>query len=201
MTDSNKLNDARILLAGYGDAAWLLTDARTVSGQAAGPVIYICDVSSGRVLLLQTNSGALQQLSEQADVSEAAYTQIREALNVLLGDLLRSTTGIHPDTRRGVILGAAFCITETRGFHITKHHDADVQYLLLRYVDVSRNLFVLTPMPVFKAHPITATDLNATATHVLLSEQLNFPERFANDKPLAFKETRRNVLAGISPSM
>lgn len=195
MTDSSKLNDARMLLAHYGDAAWLLVDARHHPFKA-GPVIYVCDVATGRTLLLETSSGALQKLSEQSDIDEAAYHQVRDALNVLISDLLTSTSGIHPDTRRGVILAAAFCVTNTRGFHITKHHGADVQHLLLRYFDAARQQFVITPMPLFKAHPISAAELNATATHVLLSEQLNFPERFATGKPLEFKEARRNVLAG-----
>jgi len=184
------------LLARYGDAAWLLIDAANPSGCKAGPAIYICDVQSGRTLVLETAQGALQTLSDQADVDEASYGAIRAALSVLIDDLLTSSTGIHPDTRRGVILGAAFCITETRGFHITKHHGADVQHVLLLYPDAVTGGHVLTPMPVFKRHPIAASELDATATHVLLSEQLNFPERFAGGKPLRFKELRRNVLAG-----
>jgi len=197
MTDTNPLNAARELMARYGDAAWLLADAKHGSADA-GPVIYLCDVPSGRTLLLETNSGTLQKLSEQADIDEVAYQRIRDALILLMSDLLDSTTGIHPDTRRGVILGAAFCTTETRGFHITRHHGANVQYLLLRYFDEARQQFVLTPMPVFKSHPIAATDLNGTATHVLISEHLNFPERFPSGKPLAFTETRRHVLVGKS---
>jgi hypothetical protein len=196
MTDTTSLTAACTLLANYGDAAWLLTDAKRISNIDAGPAIYVCDVPTGRTLLLETKAGALQKLSEQAGIDEARYQQIRDALSVLLSDLLESTMGIDPDTRRGVILGAAFCITETRGFHITKHHGPDVQHLLLRYFDVTRQEFVFTPMPLFKAHPIPAAELNATATHVLLSEQLNFPERFPSGKPLEFKETRRNVLAG-----
>lgn len=198
MTDTNLLNAARELLANHGDAAWLLADAKRVSAIDAGPVIYLCDVPSGRTLLLETRQGALQKLSEQADMSEASYQKIRDALSVLLSDLLDNTAGIHPDTRRGVILGAAFCITETRGFHITRHHGADVQHLLLRYFDEAHQQFVFTPMPLFKSHPIAATDINGTATHVLLSQQLNFPERFPSGKPLAFKETRRHVLVGKS---
>ncbi len=198
MTDTTKLETARQLLARYGDAAWLLIDAARPSVNTAGPAIYLCDVESGRTLVLETGQGALQQLSDQADVDEAAYRAIRDALAILIGDLLSSATGIHPDTRRGVILGAAFCITETRGFHITKHHGADVQQLLLRYPDAAADGHVLTPMPVFKPHPIAASELDATATHVLLSEQLNFPGRFVGGKPLRFKEVRRNVLAGKS---
>ncbi len=198
MANSTTLDTARQLLAKYGDAGWLLAAAKKTTAEKAGPVIYICDVQTGRTLLLETLRGALQKLSEQADIDETSYQQIRYALSFLIGDLLESTAGIHADTRRGVILGAAFCTTETRGFHITKHHDADVQYLLLRYPDAVTGGHVLTPMPVFKPHPIAAAELSATATHVLLSEQLNFPERFANGQPLSFKETRRNVLSGKS---
>lgn len=196
MTDSTPLKAARRLFAAYGDASWLLTDPRQPAARNVGPAIYICDVQSGRTLLLETNDGALQKLSEQAGIDETSYKQIRTALSILIGDLLESTAGVHPDTRRGVILGAAFCIAETRGFHITRHHGAEVQHLLLRYPDAAVNEHVITPMPMFKPHPIAAAELNATATHVLLSERLNFPERFANGQPLSFKETRRNVLAG-----
>lgn len=196
MTDPTTLDAARQLLAGYGEASWLLTDPRKPETGNVGPAIYICDVDSGRTLVLETQRGALQALSERADVDEAAYRDIRSALAILIGDLLNSAADIHPDTRRGVILGAAFCITETRGFHITKHHGADVQYLLLRYPNAVDHQHVITPMPVFKAHPIVAAELNSTATHVLLSEQLNFPERFANGQPLSFKQVRRNVLSG-----
>jgi hypothetical protein len=196
MTDPHTLETARQLFVQYGDAAGLLIDPRWLLPQRAGPAIYICDVNSGRVLVLPTAAGALLNLSEQADVSEADYLNIRTALQVLLQDLLDATGNIHPDTRRGVIFGAAFCTTETRGFHITRHHGSDVQYLLLRYPDAATGEHVLTPMPMFKAHPISATDLEATATHVLLSEHLNFPERFSGGKPLRFAEERRNVLAG-----
>ncbi len=195
MTDI-ALDEARRLFVRYGDAAGLLIDPRWLSPQRAGPVIYLCDVASGRVLVLPTAAGALLNLSEQADVSEADYLNIRVALQMLLQDLLDATGGIHPDTRRGVIFGAAFCITETRGFHITRHHGSDVQHLLLRYADVTSGEHLLTPMPMFKAHPVSTADLEATATHVLLSEHLNFPERFAGGKPLGFTEARRNVLAG-----
>lgn len=198
MTDTTTLEVARQLLARYGDAAGLLLDAIRPTAGEAGPVIYLCDVESGRSLLLETRHGALQKLSDQADLDESAYQVIRAALTMLIGDLLDSSAGIHPDTRRGVILGAAFCITETRGFHITKHHGANVQYLLLRYPDASSNGHVLIPMPVFKAHPVAAVELNSTATHVLASEQLNFPERFTRGQSLRFTETKRNVLAGKS---
>ncbi|MGC3980026.1 MAG: hypothetical protein QM808_02070 [Steroidobacteraceae bacterium] len=196
MTDPSKLDTARALFTEYGDASGLLIDPRWQTTQQTGPAIYLCDVTSGRTLVLETKAGALQQLSEQAEIEEATYEQIRAALDVLVVNLLGSTTGIHPDTRRGVIFGAAFCITETRGFHITKHHGADVQHLLVRYPNAVNGEYVLTPMPVFKTHPIAVAELNATVTHVLMSEQLNFPERFAGDKPLSFKETRRNVVAG-----
>ncbi len=200
MTDPHALDTARQRFAQYGDAAGLLIDPRWLSPQRAGPAIYICDVGSGRVLVLPTAAAALLNLSEQVEVSESDYLSIRAALHVLLQDLLDSAGTIHPDTRRGVIFGAAFCITETRGFHITKHHGSDVQYLLLRYPDVATGQYVLTPMPMFKTHPIGMADLEATATHVLLSEHLNYPERFAGGKPLGFTEVRRNVLAGVSKS-
>ncbi len=192
------LDAARQLLANYGDAAWLLMDAVNPDASTAGPALYVCDVQSGRTLVLETAQGALQKLSEQADVDEVAYRAICDALGILIDDLLASQSGIHPDTRRGVILGTAFCIAETRGFHITKHHGADVQHLLLRYPDATTGGHAFTPMPLFKPHPLPAPELDATATHVLLSEQLNFPERFAGGKPLRFKQVRRNVVSGKS---
>ncbi|MGD9841340.1 MAG: hypothetical protein AB7F79_07920 [Steroidobacteraceae bacterium] len=195
MTDVLKLAAARQMFTRFGDAAWLLTDPAHPSASKTGPVIYICDVESGRSLLLETNHGALQKLSEQADLDEPEYQQVRAALSILIGDLLNSAP-IHPDTRRGVILGAAFCTSETRGFHITKHHGSEVQHVLLRYPDAASKSHILTPMPVFKVHPITAVELDSTVTHILLSEQLNFPERFANGMPLCFKQLRRNVLSG-----
>jgi hypothetical protein len=51
-------------------------------------------------------------------------------------------------------------------------------------------------MPVFKSHPIAAAELEATATHVLNSEQRSFPQRVAAGQ-WQFKETRRNVLSGV----
>lgn len=187
----NALAAARQLFVRYGEAAWLLEQGAAHTG----PAIYVCDVASRRTLVLRTAADSLQRLSEQFETSEAEYERIRSATSVLLDDLLDSTTGIHPDTRRGVIFGVAFCITTTRGFHITRHHGADVQHLLLRYRDAVKGECVLTPMPMFKPHPISTADLEATATHVLLSEHLNYPERFAG-KPLRFTEARRNVLAG-----
>lgn len=193
------LEAARQRFIQYGDAAELLIDPRWLTPQRAGPAIYICDVHSGRVLVLLTAANALQNLSEQANINEAQYLDNRAAFNRLLDDLLNPADisgGIHPDTRRGVVFGAAFCITETRGFSITKHHGSDVQHLLIRYRSAVDGKHVLTPMPVFKEHPIVAAELEATATHVLLSEHLSFPERFAGGRPLSFKEARRNVLAG-----
>lgn len=196
MTDTTTLTAARQLLARYGEGAWLLTNAKRSTIANAGPVIYVCDVESGRVLLLETVAGALQTLSDQANLDETAYEKIRAALSILIDDLLSSSAGIHPDTRRGVIVGAAFCISETRGFDITKHQGAGVQYLLLRYPDTGAGRHVLTPMPIFKAHPMVAAELDATVSHVLLSEQVNFPERFAPRQAVRFKESRRNVLGG-----
>lgn len=200
MTVAFTLETARRRFVQYGDAADLLIDPRWQRPQRAGPAIYICDVHSSRVLVLPTAAAALQTLSEHADIGEAEYLENRAAFSLLLDDLLNSSDGIHPDTRRGVIFGAAFCITETRGFHITKHHGSDVQYLLVRYRNAADGEHVLTPMPVFKAHPIAAADLESVATHVLMSEHLNFPERFAECLPLSFKEARRNILAGLQKS-
>lgn len=194
MMDTSTLKAARALLTAYGEAVWLLGNPNQTMTEP-GPAIYLCDVERGRTLVLETAVGALQQLSDQTDLDEAAYQAIRMALPILIGDLLNGTDGIHPDTRRGVILGAAFCITETRGFHITKHHGGDVQYVLLRYPDAQRD-HVLVPLPVFKTHPIIKAELESTVTHILMSEQLNFPERFASGQLLRFKELRRHVLAG-----
>jgi hypothetical protein len=198
MTDTTPLQSARRLFARYGDAdsdaAWLLIDPYDRTPQATGPAIYVCD-AAGRTLVLVTAVQALQRLSAQTAVDETEFEQIKVATDVLLEDMFNSDR-IHPDTRRGVILGAALCIAETRGFHITKHHGSNVQHLLLRYPNAVSKHHALVPMPLFKSHPIAPLDLNAAATHVLLSEQLNFPERFAGDKPLSFVEARRNVLAG-----
>ena len=195
--DPTTLAAARQQFARYGDAAWLLTDPAKPRAHDAGPVIYVCDVQTGRTLMLETAPQALQQLSERAELDEAAYHDIRAALVVLLDDMLNSADGIHPDTRRGVILGAAFCITETRGFNITKHHGGDVQHVLVRYPDTGAGTHRLTPLPVFKAHPVAAADLDGTVTHILLSEQLNFPERFVGGL-LRYKEVKRNVVSGKS---
>jgi len=198
MTDTTELVAARQLFARYGEGAWLLTNPNRSMVDNAGPAIYLCDVESGRVLLLETAAGALQKLSDQAHLNEmmdeTAYEQIRAALPTLIDDLLSGSAGIHADTRRGVILGAAFCISETRGFDITKHQGADVQYLLLRYPAVGAAPQVLTPMPLFKAHPIVAAELEAAVSHVLASEQFNFPERFTPGHAVRFQEVRRNVL-------
>lgn len=194
MSAVTELTAARTLLAHYGEAAWLLTDP-ALPALHGGPALYLCDVGSGRTLILETAAGALQQLSAQAGMDETAYERVAAALNVLIDDLLSSSQGLHPDTRRGIILGAALCIAETRGFHLTRHHGADVQYVLLRYTGEGQRA-VLTPMPVFKAHPITAAELDSTVTHLLSSEQLNFPGHFLNGRPLRFKEVRRHFLAG-----
>ena len=65
-----------------------------------------------------------------------------------------------------------------------------------RYPDAVTDKHRLTPMPVFKSHPIMATELEATVNHMLLSEQLNFPERFPAHPPTQFRQVRRNVLSG-----
>lgn len=198
MTEVLTIAAARQLLARFGDAAWLMIDhdQPTDPVNAPGAALYLCDVNSGRTLVLETRQAALQTLCDQTDMDEVLHRQIHDALSMLLEDLLDSPQGIHPDTRRGVILAAALCITSTRGFHITKHHGANLQHLLLRYPDAEKGGHVLTPMPLFKAHPIPAAELNAAATHVLMSEQLNFPGRFAKGRPTGFAEKRRNVLAG-----
>lgn len=190
------LEAARNELSCFGDPSELLNHPEP-SGWKLGAAIYICDVDSSRTVMLETKPHALSQLSERAAITAATFERIRSATALLIGDLLNSTEGIHPDTRRGVIFGVALCITETRGFHITKHHGADVQYLLVRYRDASNGDFVLTPMPVFKAHPIAAAELTSTVTHILDSEQLNFPQRFGG-VGVSFKERRRDVLAARS---
>jgi hypothetical protein len=113
MTDVMDLATARQLFTRYGEAGWLLTDPQQLRASNAGPVIYLCDVPSGRTLLLATQLGALQSLDEQADVDEASHQQICAALVVLIGDLFADSAGIHADTRRGVILGAAICCCVT----------------------------------------------------------------------------------------
>jgi hypothetical protein len=194
MIHSSPIDDARELLAGYGDAAWLLSGS-TSDAADAGPVIYLCDVTSGRVLLLITAPGALQQLADRVDLDEQDYHDIRAALSVLVTDMLESSEGIHAQTRRGVILGAAFCVCKTRGFHITRHHGSDVQYLLVRYRDTLTGHHIFTPMPVFKSHPLPTADLESSVTHVLASEQVSHPERFPVGRATLFTQARRSVVA------
>lgn len=196
MINGETIEDARELLAGYGEAGWLLRDSGQPEGVDNGPVIYLCDVSSGRVLLFITASGALKQLSENMDIEEQDYLDIRAALSVLVSELLDSSAALDPGTRRGLILGAAFCICKTRGFHITSHHGNGVQYLLVRYRDAATGNHVLTPLPVFKSHPLAATDLEASVMHVLASEQVSHPERFAGLRSAQFRQARRSVVAG-----
>lgn len=196
MTDTISVVDARQLFARYGDAAGLLLDAVGPVTAKAGPVIYVCDVITGRVVLLETVANALQQVSEQANLDEATYERLRQAFCVLFDDLFANQEGVHPDTRRGVIFGASFCISETRGFNITKHHGNGVQHALVRYPNAANKQYVLTPMPLFKSHPIPVDELNAAVNHILLSEQLNYPERFVSQVAVGFKQRRRNVLSG-----
>lgn len=193
--NSLKLETARDVLAEYGDAAWLLADDEAVKDGNAGPVIYVCDVRSGRVLLLPTAPGTLQALADRSELDEAGYDEVRAATSVLIGEVVASVGRIHPATRRGLILGTAFCVTQTRGFHITRQHGPGVQYLLLRYPDAANATHVLVPMPLFKDHPIAAPDLEASVMHVLGSEHLSHSERFAGARSLQFTQSRRSTVS------
>ncbi len=206
MSNDRQIADAQqffsTLIPATATAALLLDTsgpgAATMAGK--GPAIYLCDVDTGRTLVLCSAAGAMERLSEVAALDAHGFAQMKIAFHVLVAHLLECVAqaqAIPALTRQGVILGALLCITETRGFHITKHHGDNVQHLLLRYADASTGNPVLTPMPLFKAHPVEVAELNATATHVLLSENLNYPQRFAAGKPRSFVETRRNVLAGL----
>ena len=188
------LESARQCFADCGNASDLLL--RTPSApHVTGPVIYVCDVRTSRTLLLETAQSALNQLYERAMPTEPKLLALREAFAVVLDDLLTSIPEIDPSTRRGVIFGAAFFVMANRGFMLTRHHGQGVQYLLIRYPDDLRKRDVFTMMPVFKSHPIAATDLEATVNHILLSERLNFPDRFTQGVATQFKQLRRNVLS------
>ena len=194
MLSELSLESARQCFADCGDAKTLLLNT-PAPAYAAGAVIYICDVRTSRTLLLETAQSGVNHLYERAMPSESKLAALREAFAILLDDLLTSIPEIHPETRRGVIFGAAFFVMATRGFTLTRHHGQGVQYLLIRYPDDVRKRDVLTVMPVFKTHPIPAAELEATVNHILLSERLNFPDRFTEGVDIRFKQLRRNVLS------
>lgn len=195
LTNALKLQTARQVLSEHGDSAWLLTADHAHSQVAAGPVIYVCDVRSGRVLLLPTAPGALQMLADQSGLDEPGYHEVRTATSILIGDVIDSVGRMHPATRQGLIMGAAFCVTQTRGFHLTKHHGADVQYLLVRYPDGTSGNHVLVPMPLFKADPIATQELEASVSHVLASEHVGHADRFTGARSLQFSQSRCSVVS------
>ena len=195
MAELIKLAAARQLFDQYGAASQLLLHPTQPATSSAGAAIYICDVRTSRTLLLETAQSGVNHLYERAMPSESKLAALREAFAILLDDLLTSIPEIHPETRRGVIFGSAFFVMATRGFTLTRHHGQGVQYLLIRYPDDVRKRDVLTVMPVFKTHPIPAAELEATVNHILLSERLNFPDRFTEGVDIRFKQLRRNVLS------
>ncbi len=195
MRSELSLESARQCFADCGDPSALLLNKPSPANRT-GPVIYLCDVRTSRTLLLETAQSHLNQLYERAMPEELKLVALREAFAIVLDDLLTSIPEIHADTRRGVILGAVFFVMATRGFTLTRHHGQGVQYVLIRYPDDRRKRDVFTVMPVFKSHPIPAAELEATVNHILLSERLNFPDRFTDGVTTQFKQLRRNVLAG-----
>lgn len=194
MRSELSLESARECFADCGDHSALLLN-KPSAANVTGPVIYVCDVRTSRTLMLETAQSNLNQLYERAMPEEHKLAALREAFAIVLDDLLTSIPEIHADTRRGVIFGAIYFVMASRGFTLTCHHGHGVQYVLIRYPDDMRKRDVLTVMPLFKSHPIPATELEAAVNHILLSERLNFPDRFTEGVDVQFKQLRRNVLS------
>lgn len=86
VTDFERARDQKRLLASLADVGWGVPRRGAIS-QVGGPVVYFCDVDTGRLFMVALAVDAIPQLRTKAQALGLRFSDACDALGTLLGEL------------------------------------------------------------------------------------------------------------------
>jgi len=179
----------------FGASGWLRAQPLQVDEAIEGALVYYCDMDSNELIALELLKGAIDRLSGTVE-ARLPPQHVTSALSTLLGEVASGALPFNSAARNMLAAGTALYLVNSQPYRIAQSQKPPfVQFLVVRYPDMSRRDHVLRVLPLMgnaMLDPLTVSDL---ANHLLNIDRTSHPERFPPDvivefKPRTFKELR-----------
>lgn len=185
----------RALSERYTRTGW--ARAQDVHGDEpiAGTLLYFCDVDTNELIALELVKDAIERLADSAE-ARLPVNQVTSAFSTLLGEVATGAMPFDAVARNMLAAAAALYLVNSQPYRIARAQKPPlVQFLFVRYSDISRGDHVLRALPLMGTAKLDPLGISDLVNHLLHIDRDGHPERFAPDvivefKPRTFKEFR-----------
>lgn len=176
----------RRAMGDFAEAGWHVDGTPFSVDAVGGAALYLCDIESGRLVLLTLRRGALEELARQARESGLTFQDACNLCGTLFTELIEGRRQLSGESKNDLGVAAGLYIVGTQGYALCIPRMSLPQFLVLRVKDHEKGGHLLRPVPLLKASPMTPDDLVDAANRTLTQDRLNHPARFGLGQVLPF---------------
>ena len=176
----------RKLIEDFRKAGWKVHRPEGLKGTPGGPLAYFCHIEERCLVVVSFVQEAFSTLQEFAHKEDIPFNGVCSVTGELIERAAKEHPSISEDTRKMLAIAGGLYILGTKAYQTVKSLP-NVQFLVLRYWDVSQNLPLLRPNPLLNAGPLSPEEVETFANQVLAHDRRVHPERFARAAVIPFK--------------
>ena len=180
----------RRAMGDFAEAGWHVEGTKFSVDVAGGAALYLCDVDSGRLVLLTLRRGSLEELARQAQEHGVTFQEACNVCGTLFTDLIEGRQLLSGESKNDLAVAAGLYIVGTQGYALGMPRMTLPQFLVLRVKNHEKGGYLLRPVPLIKASPMTPDELVDAANRTLIEDFKNHPARFGRGHVLPFRLKR-----------
>ena len=177
----------RRTMGDFAEAGWHVEGTKFSMDVAGGAALYLCDIESGRLVLLTLRRGSLEELARQAQKRGVTFQDACNVCGTLFTDLIEGRRQLSGESKNDLAVAAGLYIVGTQGYALGMPRMTLPQFLVLRVKDHEKGGHLLRPVPLLKASPMTPDELVDAANRTLIEDFTNHPARFGRGRVLPFR--------------
>jgi hypothetical protein len=158
----------------FGDVGRLIACPPAPKRTPTGPVIYLCDLASGRLDVLWLSADAFAQLADQAIAMALTFKQACSALCTFMDQVEKGKLTVAGKARDVLVGVAALYLRGTESYAAAKNWDS-VHYIVVRYPPLQPAEHFLRPIPVISVQLLTHAEIESAVEKVLQIDRARHP--------------------------
>lgn len=183
------LAEMRRIAKDFEDAGWIVRRPSDSNGMSEGPSIYLLDIESGRLFLVITQSGGIENNSKHLLRKGFSHRDAIDGLSVVMDKLVTGEV-LFDDEHRGILhLTAEAYIASTRSYAtaVQQGYLKSGSFLVLRYQDYSNKCSLLRPVLIPNDRVLSPKMIQNAAEIALKIDREAHPERFPRAKVISLQ--------------
>jgi hypothetical protein len=177
----------RRTMGDFAEAGWHVEGTKFSVDVAGGAALFLCDISSGRLVMLTLRRGSLEDLARQGQERGVTFQDACNLCGTLFTDLIEGRRQLSGESKNDLAVAAGLYIVGTQGYALGMPRMTLPQFLVLRVKDHEKGGHLLRPVPLIKTSPMTPEELVDVANRTLIEDFKNHPARFGRGQVLPFR--------------